>query len=165
MVEATVRTVDANVSFKGVFASRGKITRREPVSSLYEQHRVHHVGAFPELEDQLCSFAPGSSDSPDRLDAAMHGLTELMVGPANDGLINFYREEVEKLEGSAERAAGDALPVSETIALLAPSGCSVVFGMSGRRYFPDGDGVVRVERHDVQPLERVGFTKLKLEVP
>ena len=68
MVEHTVRTVDKNVPFKSVHASRGKYTRAEPVSALYEQGRVHHVGFFPDLEDQLCEWVPGDK-SPDRLDA------------------------------------------------------------------------------------------------
>jgi phage terminase large subunit-like protein len=85
MVENTIRTVrdgddqpiGKNVSYKAVRATRGKYTRAEPVSSLYEQGRVHHVGGFPELEDQLCTWLPGE-DSPDRLDALVWGLTELM---------------------------------------------------------------------------------------
>src|ERR1700751_4438079 len=57
MVEATVRMVDANVSYAKVHASRGKAMRAEPVAALYEQHRAHHVGAFPTLEDQQRGFA------------------------------------------------------------------------------------------------------------
>jgi len=80
MVETTIRTVDPNVSFKAVHASKGKITRAEPVAAIAEQFRLHHVGVFPELEDQLTSYAAGSPDSPDRLDALVWGITELMVG-------------------------------------------------------------------------------------
>jgi predicted phage terminase large subunit-like protein len=86
MVEATLRTIDPAVAYKGVHASRGKTTRAEPVSALYEQRRIHHVGSFPELEDQLCSFTSdfdraSAGFSPDRLDALVWGLTELMLGP------------------------------------------------------------------------------------
>lgn len=83
MVEHTIRMVDRAVSFKQVRAARGKHTRAEPVSALYEQGKVHHVGMWPELEDQLCMWVPGE-DSPDRLDALVWGLTELMVtgGPS-----------------------------------------------------------------------------------
>lgn len=77
MVEFTIRTVDRNISYKGVHASRGKQIRAEPISSLYEQGKVHHVGMFPELEDQLCEWIPGDK-SPDRLDALVWALTELM---------------------------------------------------------------------------------------
>ncbi len=79
MVENTIRTVDKFVSYKGVHASRGKQTRAEPIAALYEQGMVHHVGCFPELEDQLCQWTPGDK-SPDRLDALVWALTELMTG-------------------------------------------------------------------------------------
>lgn len=79
MVESTVRTIDKNVAYRGVHAKRGKILRAEPVSALYEQSRVHHVGAFPELEDQQCGFA-GGGDSPDRLDAMVYAISDLMIG-------------------------------------------------------------------------------------
>lgn len=68
----------ANIAFKAVHASRGKHTRAEPISALYDQKRVHHVGLFAELEDEFCTWVPGE-DSPDRLDAAVWGLTELML--------------------------------------------------------------------------------------
>jgi phage terminase large subunit-like protein len=82
MIEHTVRMVDNTVSFKQVRASRGKQTRAEPVAALYEQGRVHHVGVFPEMEDQMCMWVPGDT-SPDRMDAVVWALTELMLsGPA-----------------------------------------------------------------------------------
>ncbi|MHB8928934.1 MAG: DNA-packaging protein [Bacillota bacterium] len=81
MVEHTVRTVDQNVAYTAVHASRGKVIRAEPVSALYEQGRVHHVGTFGNLEDQLCSWEPTSGQkSPDRLDALVWLVTELMLG-------------------------------------------------------------------------------------
>ena len=80
MVKHTLATVDSNVPIRLVHASRGKRTRAEPVAALYEQNRVHHVGAFNLLEDQLCSWIPGESNSPDRLDALVWGATELLVG-------------------------------------------------------------------------------------
>ena len=78
MVESTILTVDRNVPVKKIHASRGKVTRAEPIAALYEQGRVHHVGFFPDLEEQLCEWVPGSK-SPDRLDALVHCLTELML--------------------------------------------------------------------------------------
>jgi len=80
MVEHTIRSVEGGqkLSYKKVHASRGKHTRAEPISALSEQGLVHHVGAFPELEDQLCQWEPGE-DSPDRLDAMVWALTDLMV--------------------------------------------------------------------------------------
>jgi len=80
MVETVIRMVDANVSYKAVHASRGKVTRAEPISALYEQGRVSHVGGFPELEDQMCDYdAKTAKYSPDRMDALVWALTELMA--------------------------------------------------------------------------------------
>jgi phage terminase large subunit-like protein len=79
MVESTVRTVDPTVNFAKVHASRGKTTRAEPVSALYEQNKVHHLGELAELEDQMCTWVQGEK-SPDRMDAAVWALTELLLG-------------------------------------------------------------------------------------
>ena len=80
MAENTLRMIDKNVPVRAVVASRGKIVRAEPVSALYEQNRVSHVGAFDLLEDQLCTFEAGSAHSPDRLDALVYGLSDLLIG-------------------------------------------------------------------------------------
>ena len=82
MVGSTIRTADAAVPFKEVVASRGKSVRAEPVSALYEQGRISHVGSFPELEDQMMlTTANGyvGERSPDRLDALVWALTEVML--------------------------------------------------------------------------------------
>ena len=71
-------TIDPNIPVKVIHVSRGKRTRAEPIAALYEQKRVHHVGMFAKLEDQYCTWIPGER-SPDRLDAAVHTLTELML--------------------------------------------------------------------------------------
>ena len=64
-----------------VFASRGKFARAEPVSALYEQHKVHHVRGLSQLEDQLVQYEPlGKLGSPDRLDALVWAITDLMLG-------------------------------------------------------------------------------------
>jgi phage terminase large subunit-like protein len=67
------------VSFRAVRAARGKYTRAEPIGNLYEQGRIHHVGVLPDLEDQQCTWVPGEA-SPDRVDALVWGMTELMLG-------------------------------------------------------------------------------------
>jgi phage terminase large subunit-like protein len=82
MAAAVIGTVDPGVPVTAVRASRGKYLRAEPVSVLYSQGRVRHVGAFPALEDELCDFGPGglsSRRSPDRLDALVWALTHLML--------------------------------------------------------------------------------------
>jgi phage terminase large subunit-like protein len=79
MVESTIRSVDFRVPVKMVHASRGKQVRAEPISALYEQRRVSHVGNLPGLEDQLCGWNPAETGpSPDRLDALVWALTDLM---------------------------------------------------------------------------------------
>ena len=88
LVEKTLRSVDPSIPFRGVHASRGKITRAEPVSALYEQGRVHHVGVFGPLEDQLTSYdGSRGSSSPDRLDALCWAIHELMLGTPPGGYI------------------------------------------------------------------------------
>lgn len=80
LVERVIRTVDVSVAYKAVHASRGKRVRAEPIAALYEQGKVHHVGAFADLEDQMCAYTPDGYDgSPDRLDALVWALTELML--------------------------------------------------------------------------------------
>ena len=80
MVIMLLKQVDASVPTKKVTATRGKQLRAEPISSLYEQGRVHHVGYFAELEVQMCEWTPLSNESPDRLDALVWALTELNSG-------------------------------------------------------------------------------------
>ena len=80
-IELGLRQVDKNIAYKKLHASKGKQARAEPVAALYEQKRVHHVGGFPTLEDELCSWEPNSGmQSPNRLDALVWALTELMLG-------------------------------------------------------------------------------------
>ena len=78
-IEAVLRAVDLSISYKSVHASRGKRTRAEPVSALYEQGRIHHVGKFDTLEDQMCMFTPDIKESPDRVDALVWAFTELEI--------------------------------------------------------------------------------------
>src|SRR5262249_43216114 len=80
MVITTIATVDATVATKKLWASHGKYARAEPISLLYEQGRVHHVGMFADLEDECVSWVPGEGlPSPNRLDALVWALTELML--------------------------------------------------------------------------------------
>jgi phage terminase large subunit-like protein len=76
LVEKLLRTIDNDISYKAVRATRGKTVRAEPISALYEQKKVSHVGIFNELEEQLCSYT-GGTKSPDRFDALVWALTEL----------------------------------------------------------------------------------------
>ena len=90
MAEATIQNaVERTLPVKTVKARRGKYIRAEPVASLYEQSRVHHVGRFPALEDQMCTWNAdlGPSQSPDRADALVHAVTQLIL---NRNPINFW---------------------------------------------------------------------------
>ena len=81
LVQSTLRQVAPDLPYKGIHASKSKRTRAEPIAALWEQGRCHFVGGFPELEDQLVNYVPGLSPrSPDRLDALVHGMTELFSG-------------------------------------------------------------------------------------
>jgi phage terminase large subunit-like protein len=84
MVEHTLRTVEKNIPYKAVHASRGKQTRAEPVAALYEQGKCHHVGSFAALEDEQCQWVPGES-SPNRMDALVWAATDLILEPRGVG--------------------------------------------------------------------------------
>jgi len=84
LVASLVRQIDDSVSYREVRASRGKVARAEPVAALYERGLVHHVGAFPELEDEMCGFVTGGDGrvggrSPDRVDALVWAVTDLAL--------------------------------------------------------------------------------------
>jgi len=79
MVEATIRSVDSNVSYKGVRASKGKYARAEPVASLYERGLIHHVGSFRKLESQMVTWTVNSKASPDRVDALVWCFAHLLL--------------------------------------------------------------------------------------
>lgn len=86
MVAAVLRAADIALPVTLAHASRGKAARAEPVAALYETGRARHAGLFPELEDQMCGLVPGGAyagpgRSPDRADALVWALTELMLGP------------------------------------------------------------------------------------
>jgi phage terminase large subunit-like protein len=80
MVLSTLRNSRTDGKVDLVTSRRGKELRAEPIVGLYEQHRVHHTSLFKELEQQMTEWVPGASDSPDRVDALVHGITKLSVG-------------------------------------------------------------------------------------
>lgn len=93
LVSANLRSVDANLPIRTVHASRGKVLRAEPIASLYEQLKVRHLKNLGRLEDQMSSWSPvDAKRSPDRLDACVYGLTEVMLGGAQQaGITQFAR--------------------------------------------------------------------------
>lgn len=118
MVESTIRMAKANVAYKDVNASRGKHVRAEPVAALYEDvrdkagqviraGRVHHVGHFPELEEELGLFTTHGyqgGNSPNRADALVWAITELMLGIKEQGWLDYARQQLEAKRLARERA-------------------------------------------------------------
>ena len=95
-VESLVRSIDPLMPYRAVRASRGKAARAEPVAALYEQGRVSHCGGFSELEDQMCAMTSSGftgKGSPDRVDALVWAITDLMIVPA----LHFQRSRVRGL--------------------------------------------------------------------
>ena len=103
MIEAVLRHQDQNVSYRKVTATRGKAIRAEPISALYEQRRVHHVGTFAKLEDQLINWDPATAEkSPDRLDALVWALTELS-SESSGGFAGYYAKRKAAMQEGAKR--------------------------------------------------------------
>lgn len=80
MIVSLMRQVDSLIPVTKVTATRGKQVRAEPIAAMYEQGRVHHVGRYTTLEDQMISWTPLQPKSPDRIDALVWALTELSSG-------------------------------------------------------------------------------------
>ncbi|TKZ20875.1 ATP-binding protein [Shimia litoralis] len=96
LVAEVIRQVDPNVPYKAVHAARGKVVRAEPVAALYEQGRVFHVGDLGALEDQMCQMSLQGfqgKGSPDRVDALVWAIHELVIEPSQ----NWRRPQVRGL--------------------------------------------------------------------
>lgn len=93
LVVNNILTTDPSIPVKTVRASKGKLLRAEPVSTLYERGLVHHVGSFNVLEDQMCEWEQGM-DSPDRLDALVWAVTDLLVGKRIDPVFGYADDVV-----------------------------------------------------------------------
>ncbi|MGV8078742.1 MAG: terminase large subunit domain-containing protein [Syntrophales bacterium] len=94
MVELVIREVDPNAPVTLVTASRDKHTRAEPIAALYEQGRIHHVGSFSALEDEMCLWVP-CDPSPNRMDALVWALSELMLNHTGIRIreLNLFRND------------------------------------------------------------------------
>jgi phage terminase large subunit-like protein len=115
LVEVNVRTVDPYIPYKAVHASRGKVTRAEPIAALYEQHRVHHVGTFGPLEDQMCDYNPAEDDgSPDRMDALVWAIWELAEGAGVFGLVEYLKGEQAAVDEAMKKVNTSTLTKPET---------------------------------------------------
>lgn len=88
LVEKVIRTVRATVPYEKVIASRGKVTRAEPIAALYEQGKIHHAGGFAALEDEQVNFVPGAlTKSPNRVDALVWAASQTMLKPMRVGRV------------------------------------------------------------------------------
>lgn len=159
------------VNVVAVWASRGKVTRAEPVSALYEQGRVSHVGCHAKLEDQMCEFTSDfdrkkAGYSPDRVDALVWALTGILVDQvANSGLFEFYRQEAEALRA---RMAGKPLPGpsgeqrGEPTWIMKPApNVNMAFGKKGERYSVRADGLMEVKEADGKAFLSQGFRRIE----
>ena len=106
MVRACIHAVDADIPYKEVNATRGKVIRAEPISLLYEQGKMHHVGYYPELEDQLCGMTMSGYQglrSPDRGDSLIWGFTELFPGLTEKAEDDWRPPRINSVKRSASR--------------------------------------------------------------
>jgi len=160
MVRFVIRAADATVKVQTVAASRGKILRAEPVSALYEQGLVHHVGRFGVLEDQLCAFTTAGyrgQGSPDHADALVFAITQLMLNePA--AILEYYRRKA--AARNAPQGSAAPPPRDSLIMLEAPNDVSVVHGQSGSLYVVDAARVLTVKRDDVAALMTAGYRRV-----
>jgi hypothetical protein len=159
MVRFVIRAADANAPVQVISASRGKVLRAEPVSALYEQGLVHHVGRFAVLEDQLCAFTTQGyrgEGSPDHADALVFAITELMLKDSAS-ILEFYRRQA----GARERAQGSVRLATDehSVRLQAPVGASAVHGLSGTLYIVDAGHILAVTPEDAAALLAAGFTR------
>lgn len=83
LVETVIKNFDRSVAYKSVHASRGKVTRAEPIAALYEQNQVHHVGVLKDLEYQMTTWDETQGISPGRIDALVWAITELSTPKVN----------------------------------------------------------------------------------
>jgi phage terminase large subunit-like protein len=159
MVEAVLRAADPNLPVTLVTASRGKAVRAEPVASLYEQKRVSHLGAFPELEDQMVQMTPGGYSgpgSPDRLDAKVWAFTDLFLAEAGGGagFLEYARQV------AAAQAA--AKPIEGSVPMEMPADVlDVSIGGGEGSYTPGPDRRFFAKPEHVDRLKAVGCKTLE----
>jgi len=164
MVRAVIVAAGAGVTVQMVSASRGKVLRAEPVSALYEQGLVHHVGRFAVLEDQLCAFTTAGyrgEGSPDHADALVFALSELMLKDAAPILEFYRRQAAEREEAAKERRQlkpdAEKRPAAPVIKLKAPAGISGAHGRSGTYYMVGAERDVAVNHEDAAGLIAAGY--------
>lgn len=144
-----------------VHATRGKVTRAEPVSLLYEQNRISHIGTMRVLEDQMCLFTSdfdrkSMGYSPDRVDSIVWGYTHLF-NEEQDGAGIFEFMKTEAMRAKAENGP-KTVDTSSYIRMKAPQGTGTLYGMQGDKYVVK-DGYVFVKPDDVRGARNGGFVE------
>lgn len=155
------------VPVQAVWASRGKVTRAEPVSALYEQSRISHVGCHATLEDQMCEFTANFDRkkmgySPDRVDALVWAVYHLMLDDdAGTNVQDYYRQESSRHAESIKQMTGGLAKTTtpgDLVELIPAPGVTTAFGQAGHMYSINQLGRMEVHPQDVEPLVRSGFT-------
>lgn len=166
MVEFVIRTVDPSVPFKAVTASRGKVVRAEPASSLYSNNKVHHVGQFIELEDEMCDFTDMGyvgQRSPNRADALVWALTELMLGENADGWLKHYEAMAAGKVGTPAVQAPKIIKPEDLVMLEAPGPHMNFAPNTGKRYTSNGKSIIEnVHPDDVENLMKAGCKRVEV---
>jgi len=175
MVEYVIRTVDGSVPVTLVTASRGKVQRAEPVSALYAQGKVHHVGRFDALEDEQVSFSDSGFTglgSPNRCDALVWALTELMLGENASGWVDYYKSRHERIVKRDEEIAATAPGIrlqtaldQALIKLKAPDPFMAYYVTGpdgqGKRYVSDGDASIEAHPRHLAGLIQAGCVQVE----
>lgn len=168
MVEHTITTTAKALKDEGkrtsdhvgvtlVHATRGKVTRAEPASALYEQNRVTHVSTMKTLEDQMCLFTSdfdrkAMGYSPDRVDALVWGLTHLFHEEQDgSGIFEYMKQEAEKVRKAKIETAPE-----DYVRMKAPEGVGMAYGITGTKYRV-ANGHVVAKPEDVAGLRNGGF--------
>jgi phage terminase large subunit-like protein len=141
MVEHVIRSVDPLVPYRDVTASRGKIARAEPIAALYEQNRVRHCGNLSALEDQMCAMTGNGyagDGSPDRADALVWALTELMSQPhrpaATFGTYSRFAEPIPGMTGMQVRRDAPKSKFDGAVTITGPDGSTATGFATSKRY-------------------------------
>lgn len=178
MVEYTVQSSAKFLKLEGlrssdfinvtlVHATRGKVTRAEPVAALYEQNRIAHVGQHQVLEDQMCLFTldfdrNAMGYSPDRVDALVWGFTHLFHEQQEGaGLFEYMKQEAAKLEAGRLATSSEAIG---SIWMKAPPGVTTAFGRFGQRYEVQ-NGTIKAAEVDVPGFRVGGFVEIDISQP
>lgn len=164
LVENTIRGLDANIPFTAVHATRGKRVRAEPISQMYERKRIHHIGTFADLEDQMVQITVDfdnkkSGFSPDRMDALVWGFTFLFFGPNDRAVLDHYK-------GLVAAEAAKQVDAKVRIIMVAPQRMrnSTFYDVTGQKHDIGLDGIVSVPKASEKAMRKSGFSLQPVEI-